>query len=311
MKLASTLGRVAEVRGLARWLALALVAQLALAGTLSIVGARAARFTAPGPLVALDTASVDALEIAAADGAITLERDGDGWRLAESALPADAARIEARLATLASLDGGLPVATSASARAQLDVADDDFQRRIVLSAAGDALATLYVGTSPGFRRAHMRRDGADAVHAVELNVYDLPADADGWLDKGLLAIDAPTHIAGDGWTLEKNGEDWTLADLAEDETMVVDAASAIAEAVAGLRVTGLASEAAIDDAGAESERMTVSITNTDEERELVFERRGAAVTVRRDDVDAAFDVAPASFDLLNIGRESLAQVPDA
>lgn len=188
-------------------LALLLAAQLALAGYLGL--ARTGSAPAPVTLALPAAEAVEAITIAppmgtpdadepAADDAeapgVSLRRREGGWTLAGADdLPADAARVENLLATLAGLRPGAPVADSAAARRRFAVAKDRYERRITLRTA-EGERVLYLGTAAGTRRAHLRAAGNDAIHLAALALYEVPADADGWLDKTLLQL-PEAHIA--------------------------------------------------------------------------------------------------------------------
>ena len=297
----------------ARWLGGALVAQLAVAIGLELFDARRAEFVVPGPLLALDAGAVDTIGIGDGESQVTLTRDALGsseWTVMGGdgpALPAAAAAIDAQLDRLAGLDGGLPVATSAAAREQLEVADDDHQRRVTLGSGGDTLATVFVGTSPGFRKAHVRLDGQDAIHAAELDVFELPATLDGWLDKALLAVPEPTRIAGEGWAIESAEDGWTLVEAAEDETLDDAAVQRLVDAVTGLRVTGT-----VESTGVPTGDATVlTVTGEGGGRTLTVRADDDAPTVRRDDIDADFMLAPTTVDALTADRDALLGTPDA
>lgn len=192
-------------------LALLLAAQLALAAYLGF-----GRTGAPPATAALSLPAAEAVEtitIAAAADEPAADRNPDDqpapaepvsllrregrWALAEPAgLPADAARVDSLLTKLAGLRPGLPVADSKAARRRFAVADDHYERRITLQTA-DGEQVLYLGTPAGTRRTHLRTAGDEAIHLVPLALYEVPADADGWLDKTLLQLPAETIEAID------------------------------------------------------------------------------------------------------------------
>lgn len=213
-------------------LALLLAAQLALAGYLGV-----GRTDAPPAPVALSLPAAEAVEaitIAPPAGgqqssddadapakAVSLLRREDRWELAEPAgLPADAARIDGLLTTLASLRPGPPVADSAAARRRFAVAKNRYERRITLQTA-EGEQVLYLGTPAGIRRAHLRAAGDDAIHRVALALIDVPADADGWLDKTLLQLPAATIAAIDVAGLQLTRD----VPPADTDTADVDAAA--------------------------------------------------------------------------------------
>jgi hypothetical protein len=191
-----------------RWtyiLAVVLGVQLLLAGGLALRGDRLAPARSDAPLITADLQSVDRLTI---DGPVAanaesaksttaarvelVKRDG-GWVMpANFDAPADAKKVEAVLKQLAGARRGLPIATSAQALDRFKVGEHDYERRIVASQGEKALATVYLSSAPGGRKANARTAQDSAVYSVDVAPYDLPAGAAEWLDKALLQRDAAT-----------------------------------------------------------------------------------------------------------------------
>jgi hypothetical protein len=103
--------------------------------------------------------------------------------------PAESFKVNALLDRLAALKRGLPIATSEGALRRFKVVDTDFERRLVLSAGGKAVGTVYFGSSPGLRKSDARTSTDKAVYAVDLPTYELPTDAGAWLNADLLRTD--------------------------------------------------------------------------------------------------------------------------
>ena len=171
------------------------------------------------PLVTFDFGTVDHIRIAGDEdqdeGPIEIflgEGDLDTWTM-PSNLPVDASRIESLSGVFTSESATWPVASTSDAARRFEVTEDDFQRRIELLAGDDEVATLYLGTSPGFRRIHAREADSEKIYSIELATYDLPLDRDDWIDKSLIAAPASIDsIARPGqWKVELDSEgEWTL-----------------------------------------------------------------------------------------------------
>src|SRR5690606_15912738 len=112
----------------------------------------------PGPLLAIDMAQVDGLELAGPDGeSLQLSKAQQGWQLpALDGFPADSQRVERMLERLQDLQSGLPVASSGEAQMRFKVADENFERKVQLKSGDKTVATLFLGSSPGMRRIHAR-----------------------------------------------------------------------------------------------------------------------------------------------------------
>lgn len=214
-------------------LTLALVLQLALAVALYLHntndGVRAE------PLLA-SVEGVDRIVLGDGEQEVTLSTTEEGWQVVElDGLPADKARIEGALERLAKTKVNYPVTTTSAAHQRFELAADHYQRRVQLFAGDEERGELYLGTSPGFRQVHLRRAGDEEVYVVALNSFDYPVDPQQWLDKGLLALDAPERIEGPDFTLVRADGAWQLA---SGEPVDQARAEALAGAISGLSVIG-------------------------------------------------------------------------
>ncbi len=123
---------------------------------------------------------------------VSLTRIEDGWQV--DGYPADNGKVAAMLEKLAALDTRWPVATTSASAVRFEVAQDNFQRRVILDGVDD-LAALYLGTSPGFQKVHGRRADSDSIYSIGLSNFELPVNVDGWLNKKMFALNqAPTSI---------------------------------------------------------------------------------------------------------------------
>ena len=157
----------------------------------------------------------------AADGAaaeqasIVLERRGSEWVLvSHHDHPVDTRRVTELVDKVIALRSRGPVASGAARQRQLEVADDHYQRKLVIG-AGDREVTLYVGASAGARQTSVRLAGQDEVHGVSgLTAFGVSADVSSWIDPSYLQI-ARDEIASvevvnrnGTFTLVKDGDTW-------------------------------------------------------------------------------------------------------
>ena len=193
-------------------LGFALAVQVVLVGAL--LAARSGAVSEPAPFLSFDAAEVDALSISNDEGAVELVKDGETWQL-PGGLPADAAKVDRVVERFGNADGGWPVASKASTAERFEVADETHQRRVVLKSGDDELADFYLGTSPGYRKAHARHADDSDIYAITFSNYEAGVKASDWLDKSLLRPDgALTAVERmDGFALTKGEEGvWTAAD---------------------------------------------------------------------------------------------------
>lgn len=286
------------------------------------------------PLLDLDIAAVDEVLIESGDDAdsdagdgqgdrVRIARTDDGWVLPDlDGFPAAASRVEQVLDDLDGISRPLPVATSADARRRFRVADDAFERRLTLRGGGEE-ATLIIGDSPGFRRLFARVDGEEAVYDLRLGLFDLAAEADGWIDRGRLQFDrgeiTRIGLSGadiDDWALVRAENGWSLegSDAPIDQTL----AESLVNAVATVGYSGLLGEGedAVFDLDA-PERVLVIAHDGQERRyrlapiadseDYALRRDGEPYVYRIGPFDAEMLLTPSREELLETGLEEDAE----
>jgi hypothetical protein len=174
------------------------------------------------------------------DNEAVLRRAGAQWLLPDrDNLPADSAKVDSLLRNLTAQSGSLPIARTPAARQRFQVAEYYYQRRLTLMSGGQTLGTIYLGTSPGFRKLHARNESQDAIYSITLNAQDVPAVNGGWLDPGLLQVRAPVRIDADLYNLSfENGHWQSLTGGTPDEKEL----NALINALKNLEVEGIANE---------------------------------------------------------------------
>jgi len=174
------------------------------------------------------------------DNEAVLVRTGDRWLLPElENLPADADKVEALLRSISEQQLSWPIARSPAARQRFQVADYYYQRRLALLSGGDMQGTLYLGTSPGFRKVHARRAGDDAIYSIDLNTFDVPATSDAWLEPRLLQVRAPVRIDADLYNVYLDNGVWRSGTGGTPDEKEIHA---LITALKSLQVDGVAEE---------------------------------------------------------------------
>lgn len=149
---------------------------------------------------------IDLVEISGADHkkAVLIKEEGL-WKVDDYFdFPADSERIEKIIHNLSELETGWPVATSSGASLRFRVAQDDFERRIVLSSGNDRKAEIFFGTSTGVRKVHARSAEQYNVYEVKFPLFQAEADPASWIDKDILKIEKSSivKVGMPGFTLE-------------------------------------------------------------------------------------------------------------
>ncbi len=166
-------------------LQLALVAVVRLADTKPVVSALE-------PIVSVDSAAVDKIEIydklsaKSADDAkakIVLEKTGDSWKLSSHYdYPATTSKVDELLTKISNMKAREPVATSRARHRQLRVANDKYERRIIVSAGGDT-TEFYLGTSAGRQQTAVRIKGEEKTYGVTgITAYAANVSPSSWID---------------------------------------------------------------------------------------------------------------------------------
>ncbi len=235
-------------------------------------------------LLPFESAAARSLEIATADERVSLLRGDDGWQL-DGGLPADDGKVGEVLEKLASASAAWPVATSAATAERFEVTEDNFQRRLVVGSDDGETATLFLGSSPGYRRVHARADGADEVYSIDFSNYEAPTDAGQWLDRQLLRPEGA--VAGvsrdEGWALERGDDaDWLLDGAAADQ----EAAEKLIGRFEDLSVLGIAG-----DDGEPAGSFTVRDDGGEYQLEFRFEEEEEDYSVSSSRVEGRFEVA--------------------
>lgn len=222
-------------------------------------------------LLDVAAAAVEQMLIDGGGKSATLRLQNKNWTLPQlDGFAADQGKVLALVQRLTTLKRGLPLTTSSASWKRFKLADDGYERRIVLSGGGKTLATIFVGSVVDARRAHVRVGGDDAVYAVELPSFDLPVTATDWEDKavlqvpvaditsidlGPLALERTTDAANAGWRAS--------AGLAAGRQLDTSAVDRLADLLAHLTIAAPLGTAVKSDFEMDSPALTLTIKRKD------------------------------------------------
>jgi hypothetical protein len=175
----------------------------------------------------LDAATVNAVKIQAGEAAIELAKEGEGWVLANyGGYPVDTIKVTDLISKVQAIDTSRLVARTASSHNRLQVADDEFAKKIDLTTADGQTQTLYVGSSPSLRSTNVRLAGSDLVYLTgEVRGVEIPSDVSGWVN--VVYFQTPSTDVQAVTIENANGQldftkvstdTWTLAGLSEGES---------------------------------------------------------------------------------------------
>ena len=219
-----------------------LAAQLVLAAVLNLTGEDYGAFQAEEKLLSFNKQAVGDLRIEDGTDSVVLKKQEGKWLLSESGdFPASQRDVERLLDKLAALEKGWPVAKSRGAARRFMVDEDQFERKLTLLSDDDTRATLYVGSSPGFRKVYVRPGDGNEVFAVDFNTWEADANADDWIDKDVLALDESTveRVEMPGIILQRTHGTLQVADLGEKEQTNGEERRALLGKLTGLRIQSL------------------------------------------------------------------------
>ncbi|MEC8056891.1 MAG: DUF4340 domain-containing protein [Pseudomonadota bacterium] len=195
------------------------------------------------PLMSFVPAQLDKLTVSDGVSEVVLSKKGEQWQLSGTGLPIAEDKLDRLLEKLKGLQTSWPVTTTSSSHERFEVSDSKMRRKISLYQGDKTVAELYIGTSPGFKKSHVRVDDRDEVYALEFNAYDVPATTKEWLDKSLLAVKSVTKIKGKGYSLSKEGESWLIDPLQEKREINTDNVDKLVKAVGAFKILDVANNA--------------------------------------------------------------------
>ncbi len=197
------------------------VVQLALTVALAFSGQDYGAFRSDQKLMALDVEAVDRIVIQGEEGqSVEMSKDGDKWFLPDlDRFPVAPQPAEALLTKVAELTKGWPVATSSSAADRFKVGAEKFERKLTFFGDNRKIGTLFLGTSPSFRKVNARVSGEDEIYNITFNSYEASAKSEDWVDKDFLNLKNEDIVRATlpAFTLERNDEKFTVTGLKQDE----------------------------------------------------------------------------------------------
>jgi hypothetical protein len=245
-------------------LTVVLVVQIAVAVGVNITRQDYRAFEPQGNLLSFDMDAVNRIQIAGSDNAkVVLNKNDNQWQLPElKGFPADQGNVKRLLERLAKLEKGLPVATSKGAAKRFKVTETDFERKLTLFQGDKPQATLLVGTSPAFRKVHVRLPGENDIRSVSFNTYEVGVKPEDWIDKAILTHKAEDiqRLALPGFSLERHDKALVVSGLAADEETVGDEAKQLLDRVAGLKIRTVHDATKPSDSAKEVETLRYALT---------------------------------------------------
>ena len=219
-----------------------LAAQLVLAMILNLTSEDYGTFQAEEKLLSFNKQAMSSLQIADGTDSLELKKQEGKWLLPNSGnFPASQRKVEQLLDTLAALEKGWPVARTRGAAQRFAVDKEQFERKLILLSDDESQTTLYVGSSPGFRKVYVRPGDKDEIFTVEFNIWEVNAKTEEWIDTDILALDQSSVQRIEMPEIIMQRQDGTLQvmNLDENEQTNVDESTVLLGKLTGLRIQSL------------------------------------------------------------------------
>jgi len=196
-----------------------------------------------GPLLKLAVAEIDEMLLEDGEGhKLVLKKEQENWLLPDAgSFPADTGRVQGLIDRLVTAQRGWPEATTAEAASRFKVAADRFERKLSLRKAGNTVATVFFGGSPGLRKTYLRVDGDPEIQTIGIAQHELEVKVDNWIDTNVLRL-KPEQIARihlPGLVLERTQDGLQPVGLSPEEEVVKDRRDALVKRLTGLTITAI------------------------------------------------------------------------
>ncbi len=152
---------------------------------------------------------------------LTLAKQGADWTLPDfENYTAKSDQVMQFLNKLIGIKTDVLATNTASSLKRLQVADDDFVRKIDLQGADGKVRTLYLGTASGGSANHVRLGGQDNVYVARgINAFEAATDVNGWINPTYLSVpqsdilSASIENAQGKFEFANNANAWTMKNL--------------------------------------------------------------------------------------------------
>jgi len=191
--------------------------------------------------------NITALHITDAEGKeIVLKKADEGWVLPEMGnYPVDESKVSPLLEKLDGFKTNRLVTRTKESHKQLQVADDDFARKLEITTADGKVHVLYLGASAGPGATHVRQGGdPEAYLTGDLTSWDINTSPTGWIDNLYFTLDKENLLSlslkNSAGQLDFSKDDegnLVLDDLQEGEEMDTAAANGLLNRVISVRMS--------------------------------------------------------------------------
>lgn len=155
--------------------------------------------------------------------------------------PVSATTLDKVIHTFQDFKGGWPVATTSDARQRFHVDAVDFEKKVSFKKGSTVLAELYLGTSPSYRKQHVRLSDKNDIFVMTIDPFDTSLRAEDWLDRDLYSVEAEkaSALTIAQFSLEKVKGKWMLVEDGKPVEIAQPLAITAFNKAAGMKVSAV------------------------------------------------------------------------
>jgi len=267
-------------------------------------------------LLSLSAEQATKITLSAQDEApLNLVKTEGIWTLPDyHQLNVDPDKINGFLKKLDEINPSWPVATTTQAQERFEVSEDKYQRKIEIDFENQEPITLYLGTSPGYRKTHARLADDDAIYSVKFSNYEAATTPDNWFDQKLFTLEADRikQVKTNTVSFEQEKQQWQVSGLVEHEVSQPQAVKDYVSQLANLSVDkALGTDPSQINTG-ENPTHEITVIGTEDKPityTLSLLDSGAAYSLKSSSSEVYFELSKAQGDALtDPGREDFVSV---
>lgn len=155
--------------------------------------------------------------------------------------PASSTTVDKVIHAFQDFKGGWPVATTSDARQRFRVDVADFEKKVTFKKGSTVLAELYLGTSPSYRKQHVRLSDKSDIYVITIDPFDTSVRAEDWLDRDLYSVEADkaSALTIAQFSLEKTKDKWMLVEDGKPVEIAQPLAITAFNKAAGMKVSAV------------------------------------------------------------------------
>lgn len=193
-------------------------------------GENLARFSSKEPLFSLSDHLIDKIELEAIGSKALLSLKDGKWVLPNlENFPVSEIKVNSLIDGIDALKREWPVGKTKEAQKQFKVSDSTFEKKISFYEKEKLIGTLFIGTSPSFKKVHMRTAGEEETYAIPFQSYIAVSNEKDWRDRDILKLNSSelSKVTINDFELARSGDSWKLADKEGGETLNPDRVNAL------------------------------------------------------------------------------------